>query len=172
MDGLNMLAASPDPSATAAGARVACAQPSTSASAGFPAPASATAPTGSPLPVAAPAATPEVPKESEYERLWKQVTGNPAEFQTWTNLIQITEREQDNTEKLRKVYDAFLNEYPLCYGYWKKYADLELKKGFPDRTRDVYERGVAGIPHSVDLWTHYCTFVLERGDPEDAVRNL
>ena len=25
----------------------------------------------------------------------------------------------------RKVFDAFFLLYPYCYGYWKKYADLE-----------------------------------------------
>ena len=29
----------------------------------------------------------------------------------------------------REAYDAFLFRYPYCYGYWKKYADLEKKKG-------------------------------------------
>ena len=28
-------------------------------------------------------------------------------------------------ETVRKAYDAFLSHYPYCYGYWKKYADLE-----------------------------------------------
>lgn len=30
---------------------------------------------------------------------------------------------QSNILKIRKVYDAFLAEFPLCFGYWKKYAD-------------------------------------------------
>jgi len=25
----------------------------------------------------------------------------------------------------REAYDAFLERYPYCYGYWKKYADME-----------------------------------------------
>jgi hypothetical protein len=33
----------------------------------------------------------------------------------------------------------------------------------------VYERGVHGIYHSVDLWTYYCSFVTEKsGDMEVA----
>lgn len=29
----------------------------------------------------------------------------------------------------RKSFDAFFLRYPYCYGYWKKYADIEKKHG-------------------------------------------
>ena len=29
----------------------------------------------------------------------------------------------------QEAYDAFLEHFPYCYGYWKKFADLELKRG-------------------------------------------
>lgn len=29
----------------------------------------------------------------------------------------------------RKSFDVFFLRYPYCYGYWKKYADLEKKHG-------------------------------------------
>lgn len=29
----------------------------------------------------------------------------------------------------RKAFDAFFLCYPYCYGYWKKYADIETKHG-------------------------------------------
>jgi len=32
-------------------------------------------------------------------------------------------------ELLRNVYDCFLAKFPLFYGYWKKYADLEFAIG-------------------------------------------
>jgi len=28
---------------------------------------------------------------------------------------------------VRKAFDAFFLHYPYCYGYWKKYADIEKK---------------------------------------------
>ncbi|VAH49228.1 unnamed protein product [Triticum turgidum subsp. durum] len=37
---------------------------------------------------------------------------------------------------MRKVYDAFLAEFPLCFGYWKKYADHE---GCLDGVNKVFE---------------------------------
>lgn len=30
----------------------------------------------------------------------------------------------------RKAFDAFFLHYPYCYGYWKKYADIEKKHGY------------------------------------------
>ncbi len=79
---------------------------------------------------------------------------------------------QDHLEKLRAVYDAFLALYPLCYGYWKKYADAELKRGGSAETAAaVYERGVASVPYSVDLWGHYAAFKqAQEGSSADDVR--
>jgi len=36
---------------------------------------------------------------------------------------------QKNIEAAREAYDAFLELYPYCYGYWRKYADYERKHG-------------------------------------------
>lgn len=30
---------------------------------------------------------------------------------------------------VRKAFDAFFLRYPYCYGYWKKFADMEKKHG-------------------------------------------
>lgn len=77
---------------------------------------------------------------------------------------------QNNILKIRKVYDAFLAEFPLCYGYWKKYADHEAHLGSIDKVVEVYERAVQGVTYSVDIWLHYCIFAISTyGDP-DTVR--
>uniref|UniRef100_A0A8C7EHI0 Pre-mRNA-processing factor 39 n=1 Tax=Nothoprocta perdicaria TaxID=30464 RepID=A0A8C7EHI0_NOTPE len=63
----------------------------------------------------------------------------------------------------RKAFDAFFSRYPYCYGYWKKYADMERRGGC------VFERGLQSIPLSMDLWIHYISFLqstLDPGDPE------
>ncbi|KAF8086701.1 hypothetical protein N665_0615s0048 [Sinapis alba] len=103
----------------------------------------------------------------EEERLWSIVRANSSEFNAWTALIEETERiAQDNIAKIRKVYDAFLAEFPLCYGYWKKYADHEARVGAMDKVVEVYERAVQGVTYSVDIWLHYCVFAINTyGDP-------
>ncbi|KAI3667991.1 hypothetical protein L6452_43062 [Arctium lappa] len=109
----------------------------------------------------------------EEERLWSIVNANSLDFNAWTALIEETEKTaESNILKIRKVYDGFLAEFPLCYGYWKKYADHEARLGFLDKVVEVYERAVHGVTYSVDMWLHYCVFAINTyGDP-DTVRRL
>lgn len=37
--------------------------------------------------------------------------------------------KQNDVDAAREAYDAFLGHYPYCYGYWRKYADYEKRKG-------------------------------------------
>ncbi|KAL6968143.1 hypothetical protein U1Q18_033946 [Sarracenia purpurea var. burkii] len=110
---------------------------------------------------------------AEEERLWNIVRANSLDFNAWTALIEETEKmAEDNILKIRKVYDAFLAEFPLCYGYWKKYADHESRLSSIDKVMEVYERAVQGVTYSVDIWLHYCVFAISTyGDPE-TIRRL
>ncbi|CAI9107553.1 OLC1v1006930C1 [Oldenlandia corymbosa var. corymbosa] len=110
---------------------------------------------------------------TEEERLWSIVRANSLDFTAWTALIDETERmSEGNIGKIRIVYDAFLAEFPLCYGYWKKYADHEARLGSMDKVVEVYERAVQGVTYSVDMWLNYCVFAISTyGDP-DTIRRL
>ncbi|KAG5043631.1 hypothetical protein JHK87_007546 [Glycine soja] len=110
---------------------------------------------------------------AEEDRLWNIVRANSLDFTAWTSLIEETEKAaEDNILKTRRVYDAFLAEFPLCYGYWKKYADHEARLGSIDKVVEVYERAVQGVTYSVDMWLHYCIFAITTyGDP-DTVRSF
>ena len=77
---------------------------------------------------------------------------------------------QGDIAQLRAVYDGFLAEYPLCYGYWKKYADAEQRHSSPEAAAAVFERGVAAIGHSVDLWNHYAACRQAAGASQEEVR--
>ncbi|KAI9181127.1 hypothetical protein LWI28_011751 [Acer negundo] len=109
----------------------------------------------------------------EEDRLWNIVKANSSDFNSWTALLEETEKlAEDNIVKIRRVYDAFLAEFPLCYGYWKKYADHEARVGSMDKVVEVYERAVQGVTYSVDIWLHYCIFAINTyGDP-DTIRRL
>ncbi|XP_034690667.1 pre-mRNA-processing factor 39 [Vitis riparia] len=110
---------------------------------------------------------------AEEDRLWSIVRANSLDFNAWTALIEETEKiAEDNILKIRRVYDAFLAEFPLCYGYWKKYADHEARLGSIEKVVEVYERAVQGVTYSVDIWLHYCIFAISTyGDP-DTIRRL
>jgi pre-mRNA-processing factor 39 len=40
--------------------------------------------------------------------------------------------QQAPLDKLTPIFDGFLAEYPLCYGYWKKYADHTMRLSPPE----------------------------------------
>lgn len=44
---------------------------------------------------------------------------------------------QTDVGAAREAYDAFLAQYPYCYGYWRKYADYEKTKGDKGRCEEV-----------------------------------
>ena len=76
---------------------------------------------------------------------------------------------QADITRIRQVYDAFLKDFPLCFGYWKKYADAELKHTSVEAAVRVYERGVAAIAYSADLWGQYAVFKQDKGFSPGAV---
>ncbi|XP_014218545.1 pre-mRNA-processing factor 39 isoform X2 [Copidosoma floridanum] len=90
----------------------------------------------------------------ELEKYWKAVNDDPADFTGWTYLLQYVDQEND-AEAAREAYSKFLERYPYCYGYWRKYADYEKKKGDPERVQTVFDQGLKAISLSVDLWLHY-----------------
>jgi pre-mRNA-processing factor 39 len=93
---------------------------------------------------------------------------------------------QDDIQHIRAAYDAFLERYPLCYGYWKKYAAAEQRHGSSGDTdaaaaaggssggvaaaAAVYQRGVAAVPHSPELWVAYASLLQGSDAATDDVR--
>ena len=47
---------------------------------------------------------------------------------------------QGNLETSRPAFDAFLERYPYCYGYWKKYTDMEKKHAMFDEAEQVIRK--------------------------------
>ncbi|KAJ3208853.1 hypothetical protein HDU82_001824 [Entophlyctis luteolus] len=96
---------------------------------------------------------------------------NPDDFAAWESLIKLAEAESAvSPSNLRLVYDGFLAKFPLCFGYWKKYADSALRLEGTEKADEVFERGVTAIQNSIDLWNHYIQFKLDKSDDVDAIR--
>eukprot|EP00735_Rhodelphis_limneticus_P006669 TRINITY_DN19100_c0_g1::TRINITY_DN19100_c0_g1_i1::g.13871::m.13871 TRINITY_DN19100_c0_g1::TRINITY_DN19100_c0_g1_i1::g.13871 ORF type:complete len:631 (+),score=178.25,sp/Q86UA1/PRP39_HUMAN/28.52/1e-65,TPR_14/PF13428.1/9.7,TPR_14/PF13428.1/2.6e+02,TPR_14/PF13428.1/0.76,TPR_14/PF13428.1/10,TPR_14/PF13428.1/0.0059,TPR_14/PF13428.1/1.1e+02,TPR_14/PF13428.1/5.9e+03,TPR_14/PF13428.1/2.6e+03,TPR_14/PF13428.1/7.1e+02,Suf/PF05843.9/1.7e-07,Suf/PF05843.9/18,Suf/PF05843.9/4.4,Suf/PF05843.9/0.015,TPR_16/PF1 len=117
---------------------------------------------------------PEVPPAqlSPDEVLWETVNKNKNDWDSWVKLLSMAE-QQGNIEKIRKYFDAFLKNYPLCYGYWEKYATMENVHSGVEQAISVYERGVVAVSRSVDLWTRYVSFLcVHKASEPDVVRNL
>ncbi|XP_011309435.1 pre-mRNA-processing factor 39 isoform X2 [Fopius arisanus] len=116
-----------------------------------------------------PEVKPASPKKKtlpELDKYWKAVNEDPSDFTGWTYLLQYVDQEND-AEAAREAYEKFLERYPYCYGYWRKYADYEKKKGNPDNVQKVFDQGLNAISLSVDLWLHYinhCKSVHEKDE--------
>ncbi|XP_055033948.2 pre-mRNA-processing factor 39 isoform X2 [Misgurnus anguillicaudatus] len=96
---------------------------------------------------------------ADFEKFWKQTCENPLDFNSWTDLLQYCEQE-GHLRACRQALNGFLVRFPLCYGYWKKYADIERRAGHNTKAEEVCERGLKVIPLSVDLWIHFINLLL------------
>ena len=68
---------------------------------------------------------------------------------------------QSQVTSAREAFEQFLQHYPFCYGYWKKFAEYEKKHSGVEEAKKVLERGLSAIPLSVDLWIHYLNFIIQ-----------
>lgn len=75
-------------------------------------------------------------KLPDLEKHWKAVKADQEDFNAWTFLLQYVDSESD-VEAAREAYDKFLAHWPYCYGYWRKYADYERKKGTLENCDEV-----------------------------------
>ncbi|KAK3067857.1 hypothetical protein LTR53_015002 [Teratosphaeriaceae sp. CCFEE 6253] len=119
--------------------------------------------------------------DAELQSLNAQVLADPEEFEHWNKLVLAAEQQEGGLNRnsspqaiasTRDVYDRFLARFPLFFGYWKKYADLEFAIAGTEAADMVYERGVASIGISVDLWANYCNFKTETNHDLDMIREL
>jgi pre-mRNA-processing factor 39 len=60
---------------------------------------------------------------------------NTDNFESWEKLVRAAETLEGGLNRnsspqaiatIRDAYDRFLAKFPLLFGYWKKYADLEF----------------------------------------------
>ncbi|PWY93462.1 dead box ATP-dependent rna helicase [Aspergillus sclerotioniger CBS 115572] len=120
-------------------------------------------------------------ENAELKKLEVELLDDPDNFETWEKLVRAGEALEGGINRnsnpqaittVRNVYDRFLAKFPLLFGYWKKYADLEFSITGTEAADMVYERGIASISPSVDLWTNYCSFKAETSHDADVIREL
>ncbi|POS76082.1 mRNA splicing protein [Diaporthe helianthi] len=120
-------------------------------------------------------------ENAEIRKINAEVEADPDSFEAWEKLVRAVESLEGGLNRnsspqslatLRDTYDRFLLKFPLLFGYWKKYADLEFNISGPESAEMVYERGCASITNSVDLWTEYCSFKMETTHVAHLVREL
>lgn len=77
---------------------------------------------------------------------------------------------QDDIEKIRSVYDSFLSEFPLCHGYWRRYAEHNMRLCTVDKVVQVFERAVQSATYCVPLWVDYCNFSMSVFEDSSDIR--
>lgn len=83
----------------------------------------------------------------DLDKYWKAVKADQDDFNAWTYLLQYVDSESD-VEAAREAYDSFLSRYCYCYGYWRKYADYEKKKGSMEKCDEVSDIKLLLVYHS------------------------
>jgi len=115
--------------------------------------------------------TEEIKPITELDKFWQAVKDDPSDFAGWTYLLQYVDQE-NNVENAREAYNKFLELYPYCYGYWRKFADFEKRNNNKEECEEVFQRGLSAIPLSVDLWIHYMTYLkTQHSDDVDRIRS-
>ncbi|POS85859.1 hypothetical protein EPUL_003822 [Erysiphe pulchra] len=120
-------------------------------------------------------------ESAKIKKLNDDVLDDVDNFDNWEKLVCAVETLEGGLNRnsspqaiatTRDAYDRFLAKFPLLFGYWKKYADLEFSIAGTEAAEMVFERGVASITTSVDLWTDYCAFKVETCHDPDVIREL
>lgn len=76
---------------------------------------------------------------------------DPEEFEHWEKLVRAAEAQEGGLNRnsspqaiasTREAYDRFLARYPLFYGFWKRYADMEFAIAGTEAAEMVSELGI------------------------------
>ncbi|KAM3748551.1 hypothetical protein ACB098_05G117700 [Castanea mollissima] len=90
------------------------------------------------------------PVDFDELKLHEVISKGPLDFHEWTSLIsEIDKMYPDDLKKICLVYDSFLSEFPLCYGYWRR----------------LFQRGISFVGKDYmchTLWDKYIEFELSQ----------
>ncbi|KAF2759242.1 hypothetical protein EJ05DRAFT_537551 [Pseudovirgaria hyperparasitica] len=109
------------------------------------------------------------------------VIGEPDDYLIWDGVIKVLMDFDGGLNRnssdlaisaIRDVYDRLLLKFPLFFGYWKKYADLEFSLSGTEGAELVYERGIGSVGVSTALWAYYCEFKMQTCHEPEIVREL
>ncbi|RYR16744.1 hypothetical protein Ahy_B03g061652 isoform B [Arachis hypogaea] len=105
-------------------------------------------------------------------KLREFISEGSLDFEQWTSLISDVEKiYPDDMEKICLTYENFLSNFPLCFGYWRKYAAHMARLSTADKVLEVFEKAVLAATYSVGMWVDYCSFSMSAfEDPSDVRR--
>ncbi|RDX60122.1 prp39, partial [Mucuna pruriens] len=105
--------------------------------------------------------------------LQEVISKGSLDFDEWTLLIsEIEKLYPDDVEKICLVYNHFLSKFPLCHGYWRKYAAHMTCLCTTDKVVEVFEKAVLAATYSVGMWVDYCSFGMSAFEDPSDIRRL
>ena len=104
----------------------------------------------------------ETAEKQEEHRLESIISDNPLDFDTWLDLVKHIESyvmfTQKIPEKNIQAYERILKEYPLCYGFWRKLADIHSVQRQEEKVISTYEKALEYLPVGPEIWVAYCSW--------------
>ncbi|XP_025191003.1 LOW QUALITY PROTEIN: pre-mRNA-processing factor 39-like [Melanaphis sacchari] len=105
-------------------------------------------------------------RDNLFRHMWNYLQQDFSKFHEWVNILNVVDYH-DIVDNARMAYSKFLELYPLCYGYWKKYANFEKRNNNINEFKKILENGLNAIPVSVDLWIYYTDYLKLESNNED-----
>ena len=118
---------------------------------------------------------------ADYDHWKAAVDADASDFGAWSKLLAcVEEGATAYPDRVAPTFEAFLAAFPLCFGYWCKYADLQSKLGeaghmepeeVKEKTALIYDRALEAVPLSVRLpcGVSFGTSRRRRGVPRNHV---
>lgn len=84
---------------------------------------------------------------------------------------------QNDLSSIRAALSGLVNEFPLCFGYWQRWANHEKTLGNSteqalQQSKQVIEKALNATPHSHEIWTFAATEYLNSPDFQQNIENV
>jgi len=111
----------------------------------------------------------ETQEKQDEKRLRALVQADPLLFDRWLDLIKHVEGYK-SPDLSRDVYRQFLQEFPQCFGYWRKLADYYIAHTTTEEAEAVFKEAFECLPVNVELWVRYCEWKMQAGNESETRR--
>ncbi|CAG8511165.1 16461_t:CDS:10, partial [Racocetra persica] len=96
-------------------------------------------------------------KNMQFEKYENRISKNVYDTEAWLGLLAEVQAKAD-IDKVRDVFERFLQKFPTSSRQWVQYAEYELKHEHYDKVEAIFARCLRSVL-SVDLWKFYLNYV-------------
>ena len=96
---------------------------------------------------------------SIFKELEEKIKEDQWDTESWNQLIAETIKEGDKN-KIRQIYEKFLQIYPTAGRFWKNYIEFEINNQNYEKAEQLFNRCLIECLH-IDLWKLYLNYNLK-----------